>query len=64
MTVQALRAFVVIVLPAKCLCMCATDEPDVLVDGFDGNWYLNRDNVQLSCIADANPAVSLYQWRV
>ncbi|XP_005754937.1 nectin 1a isoform X2 [Pundamilia nyererei] len=39
-------------------------EPDVLVDGFDGNWYLNRDNVQLSCIADANPAVSLYQWRV
>uniref|UniRef100_A0A3Q0QX76 Nectin cell adhesion molecule 1a n=1 Tax=Amphilophus citrinellus TaxID=61819 RepID=A0A3Q0QX76_AMPCI len=39
-------------------------EPDVLVDGFDGNWYLNRENVQLSCIADANPAVSLYQWRV
>lgn len=44
--------------------MCAPVEPDVLVDGFDGNWYLNRENVQLSCIADANPAVSLYQWRV
>ncbi|KAM4620931.1 nectin 1a [Polymixia lowei] len=39
-------------------------EPDVSVDGFDGNWYLNRENVQLTCQADANPAVSLYQWRV
>ncbi|KAL7390221.1 hypothetical protein ABVT39_017279 [Epinephelus coioides] len=39
-------------------------EPDVSVDGYDGNWYLNRENVQLSCQADANPAVSLYQWRV
>ncbi|XP_028277495.1 nectin 1a isoform X2 [Parambassis ranga] len=39
-------------------------EPEVAVDGFDGNWYLNRENVQLSCQADANPAVSLYQWRV
>ncbi|XP_037126455.1 nectin cell adhesion molecule 1a isoform X1 [Syngnathus acus] len=39
-------------------------EPDVLVDGYDGNWYLNRENVQLSCQADANPAVSLYQWKL
>uniref|UniRef100_A0A3Q3XLA9 Ig-like domain-containing protein n=1 Tax=Mola mola TaxID=94237 RepID=A0A3Q3XLA9_MOLML len=39
-------------------------EPDVSVDGFDGNWYHNRENVQLSCQADANPAVSLYQWRL
>uniref|UniRef100_A0A3Q3FM33 Nectin cell adhesion molecule 1a n=1 Tax=Labrus bergylta TaxID=56723 RepID=A0A3Q3FM33_9LABR len=39
-------------------------EPDVSVDGFDGNWYLNRENVQLSCQADANPAASLYQWRL
>nr|XP_057942263.1 nectin-1-like isoform X2 [Doryrhamphus excisus] len=39
-------------------------EPDVLVDGYDGNWYLNRENVQLSCQTDANPAVSLYQWRL
>ncbi|TDH04882.1 hypothetical protein EPR50_G00137620 [Perca flavescens] len=39
-------------------------EPDVSVDGFDGNWYLNRENVQLTCQADANPAVSLYQWRL
>lgn len=43
---------------------CVPDEPDVLVDGFDGNWYLNRENVQLSCQADANPTVSLYQWRL
>ncbi|XP_031176308.1 nectin cell adhesion molecule 1a isoform X1 [Sander lucioperca] len=39
-------------------------EPDVSVDGFDGDWYLNRENVQLTCQADANPAVSLYQWRL
>ncbi|KAM9332691.1 nectin 1a-like [Pholidichthys leucotaenia] len=39
-------------------------EPDVSVDGFDGNWYVNRENVQLSCQADANPDVSLYQWRL
>ncbi|XP_061596857.1 nectin cell adhesion molecule 1a [Cololabis saira] len=39
-------------------------EPEVAVEGFDGNWYLNRDNVQLSCQADANPAPSLYQWRM
>uniref|UniRef100_A0A8C5HLE1 Nectin cell adhesion molecule 1a n=1 Tax=Gouania willdenowi TaxID=441366 RepID=A0A8C5HLE1_GOUWI len=39
-------------------------EPDVSVGGYDGNWYLNRENVQLNCQADANPAVSLYQWRL
>ncbi|XP_041863437.1 nectin cell adhesion molecule 1a [Melanotaenia boesemani] len=39
-------------------------EPEVTVDGYDGNWYLNRENVQLNCQADANPAVSLYQWRL
>ncbi|RVE63840.1 hypothetical protein OJAV_G00140250 [Oryzias javanicus] len=39
-------------------------EPDVTVEGFDGNWYLNRENVRLTCQADANPAVSLYQWRL
>lgn len=40
------------------------DEPEVTVEGFDGNWYINRENVQLSCQADANPSVSLYQWRL
>uniref|UniRef100_A0AAV2J7F3 Ig-like domain-containing protein n=1 Tax=Knipowitschia caucasica TaxID=637954 RepID=A0AAV2J7F3_KNICA len=39
-------------------------EPDVMVEGYDGNWYLNRENVQLNCVADANPSVSLYQWRI
>lgn len=41
----------------------STDEPEVIIDGFDGNWYINRDNVQLTCLADANPAISLFQWR-
>uniref|UniRef100_A0A1A7WIL7 Poliovirus receptor-related 1a n=2 Tax=Iconisemion striatum TaxID=60296 RepID=A0A1A7WIL7_9TELE len=39
-------------------------EPEVTIEGFDGNWYLNRENVQLICRADANPPVSLYQWRL
>ncbi|XP_037543335.1 nectin cell adhesion molecule 1a [Nematolebias whitei] len=39
-------------------------EPEVTIEGFDGNWYLSRENVQLSCQADANPPVSLYQWRM
>ncbi|XP_018941493.2 nectin cell adhesion molecule 1a [Cyprinus carpio] len=38
-------------------------EPEVIVEGFDGNWYLNRENVQLTCLADANPSISLFQWR-
>ncbi|XP_050949730.1 nectin cell adhesion molecule 1a isoform X1 [Labeo rohita] len=38
-------------------------EPEVIMEGFDGNWYLNRENVQLTCLADANPPISLFQWR-
>lgn len=40
------------------------DEPDVKIEGFDGNWYLNRPNVQLTCRADANPPVTIYQWKL
>ncbi|KAJ8266622.1 hypothetical protein GJAV_G00132630 [Gymnothorax javanicus] len=39
-------------------------EPEVTVDGFDGNWYLNRQDVQLICKADANPPVTVYQWKL
>ncbi|XP_041947271.1 nectin cell adhesion molecule 1a isoform X2 [Alosa sapidissima] len=38
-------------------------EPEVTIEGYDGNWYLNRESVQLICQTDANPPVSLYQWR-
>uniref|UniRef100_A0A3Q3VYT3 Ig-like domain-containing protein n=1 Tax=Mola mola TaxID=94237 RepID=A0A3Q3VYT3_MOLML len=39
-------------------------EPEVKIEGFDGNWYLNRQNVQLTCRADANPPVTVYQWKI
>uniref|UniRef100_A0A667XGM4 Nectin cell adhesion molecule 1 n=1 Tax=Myripristis murdjan TaxID=586833 RepID=A0A667XGM4_9TELE len=39
-------------------------EPEVKIEGFDGNWYLNRQDVQLTCRADANPPVTIYQWKL
>ncbi|XP_028320053.1 nectin-1 isoform X2 [Gouania willdenowi] len=39
-------------------------EPVVKIEGFDGNWYLNRQNVQLTCNADANPPVTVYDWKL
>ncbi|XP_076850319.1 nectin 1b isoform X2 [Brachyhypopomus gauderio] len=39
-------------------------EPEVKIKGFDGNWFLNRQSVKLTCDADANPPVTLYQWKL
>ncbi|XP_070987162.1 nectin 1b isoform X3 [Oncorhynchus clarkii lewisi] len=39
-------------------------EPEVKIEGFDGNWYLDRQDVSLTCNADANPPVTVYQWKV
>ncbi|XP_064159071.1 nectin cell adhesion molecule 1b [Anguilla rostrata] len=39
-------------------------EPEVKIEGFDGNWYLNRQDVQLTCNADANPPITMYQWKL
>ncbi|XP_019666977.2 nectin-1 isoform X1 [Felis catus] len=37
-------------------------EPEVTIEGFDGNWYLQRTDVKLTCKADANPPATDYHW--
>ncbi|XP_029429303.1 nectin-1 [Rhinatrema bivittatum] len=39
-------------------------EPEVAIEGFDGNWYLNRADVKLMCNSDANPPATSYRWRM
>ncbi|XP_075046678.1 nectin-1 isoform X3 [Mixophyes fleayi] len=39
-------------------------KPQVTIEGFDGNWYVKRSEVKLTCIADANPPPYSYQWRI
>ncbi|XP_067842566.1 nectin-3-like protein isoform X2 [Heptranchias perlo] len=36
--------------------------PEITVMGYDGNWFVGRQNVQLKCKADANPSPSAYIW--
>uniref|UniRef100_H3B987 Nectin cell adhesion molecule 3 n=2 Tax=Latimeria chalumnae TaxID=7897 RepID=H3B987_LATCH len=36
--------------------------PEVSVTGYDGNWYVGRENVQLKCNADANPLPTDFRW--
>ncbi|XP_053308599.1 nectin-1 isoform X2 [Spea bombifrons] len=39
-------------------------EPQVSIEGFDGNWYVKRAEVKLTCKADANPPPSSFHWRM
>ncbi|XP_069802563.1 nectin-1 isoform X1 [Dendropsophus ebraccatus] len=39
-------------------------EPQVSIEGFDGNWYVKRPEVKLTCRADANPPAHSYTWRM
>ncbi|TRY97919.1 hypothetical protein DNTS_034143 [Danionella cerebrum] len=36
--------------------------PDILVLGYDGDWYVGRENVQLKCQAKANPPAQHFRW--
>ncbi|XP_057217169.1 nectin-3-like protein isoform X2 [Triplophysa rosa] len=36
--------------------------PDIQVLGYDGNWYVGRENVQLQCQAKANPPAQHFRW--
>ncbi|XP_036450717.1 nectin-2 isoform X2 [Colossoma macropomum] len=37
--------------------------PQVRIVGYDGNWYLGRTNVVLTCQAQGNPAPTTFTWR-
>ncbi|NXA19357.1 NECT1 protein, partial [Ibidorhyncha struthersii] len=41
-----------------------TYEPEVTIEGFDGNWFLNRKDVKLICKSDANPPAHTYEWKL
>uniref|UniRef100_UPI00398F19F1 nectin 1b isoform X5 n=1 Tax=Pristiophorus japonicus TaxID=55135 RepID=UPI00398F19F1 len=48
----------------KVLMLNVQYEPEVTVEGFDGNWYLNREDVRLTCKADGNPPATKYNWKM
>ncbi|XP_059495087.1 nectin cell adhesion molecule 1b isoform X2 [Stegostoma tigrinum] len=48
----------------KVLMLNVQYEPEVTVEGFDGNWYLNREDVRLTCRADGNPPATKYKWKM
>ncbi|XP_042199900.1 nectin-1 isoform X1 [Callorhinchus milii] len=48
----------------KMLMLSVQYEPEVTVEGFDGNWYLKREDVRLMCRADGNPPPTAYTWRM
>ncbi|XP_034034614.1 nectin-3-like protein isoform X2 [Thalassophryne amazonica] len=36
--------------------------PDISVVGYDGDWYVGRQNVQMACKANANPPAHHFRW--
>ncbi|XP_062341881.1 nectin-3-like protein isoform X3 [Osmerus eperlanus] len=36
--------------------------PDISVVGYDGDWYVGRQNVQLTCKANSNPPAHHFRW--
>lgn len=36
--------------------------PDISVVGYDGDWYMGRENVQMTCKANANPPPHHFRW--
>ncbi|XP_015235154.1 PREDICTED: nectin-3-like protein isoform X1 [Cyprinodon variegatus] len=36
--------------------------PDISVVGYDGDWYVGRENVEMTCKANANPPAHHFRW--
>ncbi|XP_069497109.1 nectin-2-like isoform X2 [Ambystoma mexicanum] len=37
--------------------------PEVRISGYDDNWYINRQQAELTCTASGNPPPSKYEWK-
>lgn len=48
-------------IPLCCVFLCVV-APDIQVLGYDGDWYVGRENVQLQCQAKANPPAQHFRW--
>ncbi|XP_069796144.1 nectin-1-like isoform X2 [Narcine bancroftii] len=42
----------------------AADPPEVIITGYNGNWYMKNTNHSLRCNAKANPPVTSYHWTI
>lgn len=49
-------------LSQSSLLLSPEDAPDISVVGYDGDWYAGRDNVQMTCKANANPPAHHFRW--
>lgn len=37
--------------------------PEVSITGYDDNWYINRQQAELTCSANGNPPPTKYEWK-
>lgn len=61
----SLRPFTVsghfVVMSHNCFSLSSV-APDITVVGYDGDWYMGRENVQMTCKANANPPAHHFRW--
>lgn len=49
-------------LQSICLSAFPTDPPEIIIEGYDDNWYLSRNEASLVCNAKGNPLPTEFMW--